>query len=62
MANELNRQFSKEEMQLSNKNIKKHSTSLGIKEMQITATVRVHPIPVRTAVRENKHHRMLGMM
>jgi uncharacterized protein (DUF2164 family) len=35
---ELNKEFSKEEVQMTSKYIK-HSTSLAIKEMQITTTV-----------------------
>jgi hypothetical protein len=34
-AHELNRQFSKKEMQMVNKYMKKYSTALAMKEMQI---------------------------
>jgi hypothetical protein len=33
MANELNKQFSKEEVEMTNKHMKKRSTSLAKKEM-----------------------------
>jgi hypothetical protein len=41
-AHELNREFSKEEVQMGNKYMKKHPTSLAIKEMQIKTTLRFH--------------------
>jgi hypothetical protein len=52
-AMELNRTFSKEEVQMTKKHMKKCSPSLAIKEMQIKTTPRFHLTPVRIAIIKN---------
>jgi hypothetical protein len=52
-ANELNRDFSKEEVQMAEKHMKKCSVSLAKKEMQIKTTLTFHLSPIRMATIKN---------
>ena len=58
LKNELNRHISRGHIKVVSKLLKRHSTSLIVRETQIKTTMRYHYIPIRMAAiskRENKY-------
>ena len=62
-AKELNKHFSKEDIHIANRHMKRYTVSLTIREMQIKITVKYQPIPVRMVIiKKEKKQQMAERM